>query len=101
MDSLKRFKIINKLEGISYIVLLFIAMPLKYGLDIPIAVRIAGGIHGLLFVIFCVVLLLALLKKTVNFAESVLYFILSLIPFGSFYTDRLCAKKLEESPQPA
>ena len=45
-----RFLFIGKLEGYSYLALLFIAMPLKYMADMPLAVRIAGSIHGALFV---------------------------------------------------
>lgn len=101
MDSLKIFRIVNKLEGFSYIFLLFIAMPLKYGLDLPATVSVAGRIHGLLFVVFCAVLLFAILKKSVTFVEAIIFFVLSLIPFGSFYTDKLCAKKVEETPEPA
>ena len=97
MDSLKIFRIVNKLEGFSYIFLLFIAMPLKYGFDMPATVSVAGRIHGLLFVVFCAALLFALLRKeSLTFLDSVIYFVLSLIPFGSFYTDHLCAKKTAE-----
>ncbi len=95
MDSLKIFRIVNKLEGISYLLLLFIAMPLKYVWDMPYPTSIAGRIHGILFVLFCAVLLFAIVKKSVTFGESILYFLLSLVPFGSFYTDKLCAKKVE------
>ena len=39
-------------EAVSYLVLLFIAMPLKYMVGIPVAVKVVGSIHGLLFVVF-------------------------------------------------
>ncbi len=95
MDALGAFRIVNKLEGFSYILLLFVAMPLKYGLDIAVATRIAGTLHGILFVAFCITLFLALVGKKVSFTESVIFFLLSLVPFGSFYTDKLIGRKQE------
>ena len=93
MSELKKFLFINKIEGLSYIVLLFIAMPLKYYFGFPLATKIMGSIHGALFLIFLYRLYQA--KKAVNFSkkETILYFILSLIPFGSFYTDRVIKEK--------
>ena len=47
--------LINTIEGYSYIILLFIAMPLKYLAGIAIAVKIVGMIHGILFIAFCII----------------------------------------------
>ena len=52
-NSIKSFKIINLLEGISFILLLFFAMPVKYYLNEPMAVTIFGWTHGLLFIAYC------------------------------------------------
>ena len=52
-NSIKSFKIINLLEGISFVLLLFFAMPVKYYLNEPIAVTIFGWTHGLLFIAYC------------------------------------------------
>jgi integral membrane protein len=49
---------IGIIEGISYLVLLFIAMPLKYFADLPIFVQIFGMAHGILFVLFVLTLLI-------------------------------------------
>lgn len=49
-------RLLTCLEGISYLTLLFVAMPLKYAFDIPTAVRIVGGLHGVLFLAFGLVL---------------------------------------------
>jgi len=46
MSELKRFRLINKVEGYSYLVLLFIAMPLKYILGYAIATKVFGMVHG-------------------------------------------------------
>lgn len=56
MNTLRRLRIIAFLEGLSFLVLLFIAMPLKYLADMPLAVRIAGSVHGGLFLVFLAVL---------------------------------------------
>jgi len=89
VKELIRFSAINKIEGYSYIVLIFFAMPLKYIFGYPIATKIFGGIHGILFIAFVYQLIIA--AKSVPFTkkESFLYFLLSLIPFGSFYTEKL------------
>jgi len=93
MSDLKKFRLINKIEGFSFIILLFIAMPLKYIFGFPIATKIAGMIHGILFIGF--ILQLVTSSQSVPFSkkESFLFFVMSLVPFGSFYTDRICATK--------
>jgi integral membrane protein len=74
-------------EGISYLILVFIAMPLKYGLDLPQAVSVFGMIHGLLFILVCGLLAWAWWKKEMSFTLCVQVFIASLIPFGAFWAD--------------
>lgn len=98
MSELNRFRFINKIEGYSYLVLLFIAMPLKYLAHIALATKIAGMVHGVLFVLFCYQLYVIYAKGFASKKESSLYFILSLIPFGSFYTDRLLKSKMRCEP---
>jgi len=72
-------------EGVSYLVLLFVAMPLKYGMGYQEAVRLTGSAHGFLFVGFMAVLFYAILTKAITFRKAVWAFVLSLIPFGTFY----------------
>ena len=93
MSELKKFRLINKIEGYSFIILLFIAMPLKYGFGYPMATKIIGMMHGLLFIAFVYQLLESLREVPFSKKEALYYFILSLIPFGSFYTDKLCREK--------
>lgn len=83
-----RLRLVAFVEGISYLVLLFIAMPLKYALDMPTAVRIVGAVHGALFVSLCLALLGVLIGGNLRFVRSVLVFISSLLPFGTFVIDR-------------
>ena len=72
-------------EGISYLLLLFVAMPLKYVMDFPEAVRLIGSLHGFLFVAFMVMLYYSLMTKALTLKAVVRAFLLSLIPFGTFY----------------
>lgn len=80
-------------EGISYIVLLFIAMPLKYFGDLPLAVRWVGTIHGVLFLLFIYTIVRAVQKTDLSIKNGFVAFIASLIPFGTFFLDRLVFKK--------
>lgn len=94
MSELKKFRTINKIEGLSFILLLFIAMPAKYYFGYPIATKITGMIHGLLVFVFIYQIIEAKKESGFTLKETTLYSLLSLIPFGSFYTDKLLAKKL-------
>ena len=85
----KWFLLIGKVEGYSYLVLLFIAMPLKYLFHIPEFVRPVGSVHGVLFVAFMLLLALMFFKVKLSFKNSVFAFLLSLVPFGTFFLKRL------------
>lgn len=88
LPAQKRFRLIAYTEGWSYIVLLFIAMPLKYWADLPIAVRIVGMLHGVLFVGFCISLIEMVIRFRWGLFKTMLVFLSSLLPFGTFYMDR-------------
>jgi integral membrane protein len=82
------FRKIAFAEGISFLVLLFIAMPLKYLAHIDKAVKIVGSLHGFLFVAFVLLAAIVLLKYKKSiwwFAKAI---IASFIPFGTFYMDK-------------
>jgi integral membrane protein len=79
---------IGHAEGISFLLLLFIAMPLKYMWDMPVAVRITGSIHGILFIAFVSVLWEGMKKIPLSRKQTFICFLLSLIPFGTFYLNR-------------
>ena len=91
MDLLKntigRLRIIGFLEGVSFLVLLFIAMPLKYMANLPWAVKITGMAHGLLFVLYILYVVMAKIEYNWSAKKSVLAFLASLVPFGTFWAD--------------
>ncbi len=89
--SVKNFGLINTIEGYSYLLLLFVAMPMKYIFEMAIATKIAGTIHGILFALFCIMLLIAWRDSKWVFKENIVFFTASLIPFGTFYTKRKIA----------
>ena len=81
-------RLVSLAEGVSYVVLLGIAMPLKYGANMPGAVKIVGSIHGALFVVFCVALLRAMLGARGPISRAALVFVASLVPLAAFGMDR-------------
>jgi integral membrane protein len=83
-------------EGTSFLVLLGVAMPLKYLAGQPMAVSIVGWIHGVLFLAFSLALLRVFLVARWTLARSALVFVAALIPFGPFLLDRKMLAYAEE-----
>ena len=83
------FLLIGKIEGYSYLLLLFVAMPLKYIFHLSQYVRPCGTLHGVLFVSFMFLLAFMFFKVKLSFKNSAYAFLLSLIPFGTFFLKRL------------
>lgn len=75
-------------EGVSFLVLLGVAMPLKYFLGMPQAVRIVGWAHGILFVSLCFLLLKVTLEERWPLKRAAMVFIAALLPFGPFVIDK-------------
>ena len=86
--SVGRLRLLGTLEGISFILLMGIAMPLKYMFEMPLAVKYTGWLHGLLFIAFCMAILTTLLAGKISFGRAALAFVASLLPFGPFILDR-------------
>lgn len=84
----QNFRIISIIEGISYLILLFIAMPIKYFIYNPYPVKIIGMIHGLLFIAFLIALYQFKKKYSYSFLNSFKLFIYSLLPFGFIAIDK-------------
>ncbi len=85
--SIGRLRLIAFIEGVSYVVLVFIAMPLKYWAEVPAAVRIVGMVHGVLFVAFSLALLVVFVEQRLSLRRSALTFASSLVPMGTFVID--------------
>ena len=87
-SSIDRLRLASLLDGISYLILLGIAMPLKYLADMPLAVRIVGSAHGFLFLGLCFCLLEVLTRRRLSFGWCVIVFLCALFPFAPFFLDR-------------
>ncbi len=92
---LKRLHIIGLLEGISSLILFFIAMPMKYFMDMPLAVKYTGWAHGLLFVLYIGALLHAAFTYRWSLIKIALGFVASVVPFGPFIYDAKVVKEEE------
>lgn len=92
-DALSRFRVISAIEGLSYLLLVFIAMPVKYIGENPYPVKVFGMIHGVLFIIFMVSLFETKLRKSWDVGFVFQLFVLSLIPFGAFFIEKRLNQK--------
>lgn len=94
---LKTLTVTGYLEGTSFLVLLGIAMPLKYMMGIDEAVRYVGMAHGILFIAYIVVLMMVVNKVKTPMWTMPAGVIGSLLPFGPFIFDYILIKKLHKS----
>ena len=95
MSKVNGFRWIANLEGISFLVLLIIAMPLKDLFDSPWMVQQVGMAHGVLFVAYVVAVLFVRKELGWNVKQTLLALALSFVPFGTFYvTGRMMAASL-------
>jgi len=86
--TVKSFRKISILEALSFLLLLGIAMPLKYIWGYPNMVQVVGMAHGLLFILY--VLGALIMSQSLNWSKQTLLIVLvcSVLPFGPFYADR-------------
>ena len=80
-------------EGVSFLTLLCIAMPMKYFMGMPEMVRVVGGIHGGLFLLYVGLLAVIHFRHRWPFMFSLYAFVASIIPFGTFVLDKQLREK--------
>ena len=85
---IKIFRFVAFLEGVSYILLLFIAVPIKYLLNDPTYVKLLGMPHGILFIVYIIFSVIGKNKFKWSYFEFFIVTAASLIPFGTFYVDK-------------
>lgn len=83
-DSLGRLRIIGMLEGLSFLLLLGLAMPLKYIAGEPGMVRVVGSAHGFLFLLYVAALLHAAFEMRWSVRRVIAGLAASVLPFGPF-----------------
>ncbi len=86
--SVGRLRLLGFLEGVSWLVLLFIAVPMKYIGHEPWLVKAIGPVHGLLFVLFVVYTIWVGIEQHWKFTMFWKVLLASIVPFGTFYIDR-------------
>lgn len=89
MDPLFRFRMLALIEGVSYLLILFVTMPMKYYMGIGILNKIVGWGHGILFVIYIILAFEILIRQRINFWQFLRVIIASIIPFGTFFNEKM------------
>lgn len=85
--SLGRLRLVGWLEGVSFLLLIGLAMPLKYLWGMPEPVRIIGMAHGVLFIVYVAAALQVAVELSWGWMRAALVVAASLVPFGTFYAD--------------
>lgn len=88
-----RFRVMGFIEGASLLILLFIAMPLKYAAGIPEAVRIVGSLHGFFFILYILMIVYVTFKIRWSFIWVGSALAVAFIPFGNILLDRFIKRK--------
>lgn len=94
-SSIGRLRAIGLAEGVSFLLLLGVAMPLKYFAGLPLFVKVVGWIHGGLFVLFCAALANAAFEHRWTLLRTAQLLLASLVPFGTFLVDGSLSRELE------
>ena len=94
--NIQTLRVVGLLEGLSFLLLLFIAMPMKYMFDNPVLVKYVGMGHGVLFILFLIVLFAVCEKQKWSITIFLMGLAAAILPFGPFVFDR----KLKRFEQP-
>lgn len=86
--SLGRLRILAFVEGVSFLLILFVTMPLKYFFEQPEPNKIIGMSHGVLFIAYCLLVLIVGIKRDWSWKVIGLSLLASIIPFGTFWADK-------------
>jgi len=93
-----RLRLLAFVEGISFLIILFVTMPLKYIFQFPQANKVFGMIHGLLFVLYVFAVLQLSIEQQWKARKIFLALFAAIIPFGTFWADKKLFKKEEVMP---
>ncbi len=95
-DPLVRFRAIALVEGLSFLMLLFISMPMKYYLGFATFSWYVGAAHGGLFVIYLIFAIEIWIRRRINAWQFIRVFIASIIPFGTFFNDKMLKEQQQK-----
>lgn len=86
--SLGRLRLVALMEGVSFLVILFVTMPLKYAYQMPEPNYFFGSLHGFLFILYVYIVGRQALLRKWSFTKTGLALVASVIPFGTFWADK-------------
>src|SRR5690554_1761314 len=93
VKQIKQFRWLSLAEGTSFLVLLLIAMPLKYMADMPLMVKYTGWAHGLLFVLYVFQLIYLGIELKWKLKRMALFFLAAFLPLAPFYVEKQLKKE--------
>jgi integral membrane protein len=96
IKTINSLRLIGIAEGFSFLILLLIAMPLKYQFDFPLAVKYVGWAHGVLFILYIVAVFAAIKAMNWGFKGVAVALVASLLPAGTFVLDRSLRRREQE-----
>ncbi|MDO7908164.1 DUF3817 domain-containing protein [Paenibacillus sp. JX-17] len=96
---LGRFRLTAWVQGVTYLILLFVAMPLRDKLEMPELVTIFGNLYGIFFLLYLLVMIYARSALGWSMLRPIAAFFASFVPFGNFVMDRLWFRKWGDSGQ--
>lgn len=82
-----RLRILAFVEGVSFLILLFVTMPLKYAFGMPEPNKVFGMVHGLLFVLYVLAVIQMKIEQDWPVKKMLLALLASIVPFGTFWAD--------------
>jgi integral membrane protein len=85
--QLSRLRILGFIEGVSFLLILFVTMPLKYYYDTPGPNKAIGMVHGFLFISYCFLVLKVGINRAWSWGKIGLGLLASIVPFGTFWAD--------------
>jgi integral membrane protein len=91
-----RLRVVALAEGVSFLVLLGVGMPLKYAFGMPTPNKIIGMAHGVLFVLYVLLVIMCAIEFGWNRRKTVLALLASIIPFGTFWADVKLFRKADQ-----
>jgi integral membrane protein len=93
--NLGRLRVLGVLEGISWILLLFVGMPLKYSMDMPMPNKVIGMVHGILFILYVLFVYITSQETNWKGKTSAWLYIAAFFPFGTFISDAKILKRIK------
>jgi integral membrane protein len=88
VDILRAFRVVSLAEATSFLILLLVAMPLKYAAGLPFAVQIMGPIHGVLFLGYVALVFMTRDRLRWSPSRTVLALVAAVLPVAPYYVER-------------